>query len=201
MKKFLVLFCLLVGGVASAEESIDVCYNYGCHQEATARFSDEQLQTLAGRLRTTTSAAEERKALSDVIGQLYLWAGQQTPVHADKGGNTEDDGVDGEMDCIDHSTTTTRFLKMVERRGLLKYHKVSDIARRTRFFVFDHFSAVIEELPSPILTSTIDNGTAERTKPRRYVVDSWFVDNGQPAVIMPLEIWMRGAGPKAALTP
>jgi hypothetical protein len=23
-----------------------------------------------------------------------------------------------------------------------------------------------------------------------YVVDSWFYDNGQPAVVMPLEAWM-----------
>ena len=29
----------------------------------------------------------------------------------------------------------------------------------------------------------------------RFVVDSWFVDNGQPAVILPLAEWKKGAGP------
>ena len=29
----------------------------------------------------------------------------------------------------------------------------------------------------------------------RFVVDSWFVDNGQPAVILPLAEWKEGAGP------
>jgi hypothetical protein len=196
MKKFLALLFLLTCSVASAEERINVCYNYGCHQEALARFSEEQLQTIAAMLQSTSSAEEERKALSDAIGELYHWAGQQTPVNADKGGNWDDGGVEGEMDCIDHSTTTTRFLKMIEHRGMLKYHKVNDVMRRSRFFVFDHFSAVIEELALSSPALSVDDGMVERAKPRRYVVDSWFVDNGEPAVIMPLENWMRGASPK-----
>jgi hypothetical protein len=45
-----------------------------------------------------------------------------------------------------------------------------------------HWSAVIEEKKT--------SGEAER-----FVVDSWFVDNGQPAVILPLAEWKQGAGP------
>jgi len=44
-----------------------------------------------------------------------------------------------------------------------------------------HWSAVIEEKTG---------GEAQR-----FVVDSWFVDNGQPAVILPLAEWKQGAGP------
>ena len=44
-----------------------------------------------------------------------------------------------------------------------------------------HWSAVIEE--------------KQEDEPRRFAVDSWFVDNGQPAVILPLEEWKKGAGP------
>ncbi len=196
MKKILALLLLLAGGVASADESVDVCYNYGCNQEATVRFSDRQLRTLAKRLRSLPSPAEERKTLAEVIGQMYSWAGQQSPVYADKGGNAFDDEVNGAMDCIDHSTTTTRFLKMLERRGLLKYHVVADVERRRRFFLFDHFSAVVQEFPRPVRASTVDDGTAEKSKTHQYVIDSWFVDNGEPAVVLPLEDWMNGAGPK-----
>lgn len=198
MRKFLALLFLLVSGAASADESISVCYNYSCTDEATAQFSEPQLRTLAKKLRSTRSAAEERKALADVIGQLYYWAGQQTPVYADKGGNVADDAVNGAMDCIDHSTTTTRFLKMLERRRLLRYHEVENVVRRRRFFLFEHFSAVIEELPHPMLGKPGDDGILDfwdEVKPNQYVVDSWFVNNGKPAVILPLEDWMNGAGP------
>ena len=198
MKIFLALLFLLVSGAASADESIIVCYNYSCLNEAAARFSEPQLQTLAKKLRSTRSAEEERNALSDVIGQLYYWAGQQTPVYADKGGNIADEAVSGAMDCIDHSTTTTRFLKMLERRRLLKYHEVEDVVRRRRFFLFDHFSAMIEERPHPLLAKAGGDDVlsfSDETKPHRYVVDSWFVNNGKPAVILPLDNWMDGAGP------
>jgi len=30
---------------------------------------------------------------------------------------------------------------------------------------------------------------------QRYVVDSWFVDNGEPAVVLPLAEWLNGGGP------
>lgn len=198
MRKFLALLFLLASGAASADESISVCYNYGCTDEATARFSEPQLRTLAKKLRLTRSAAEERKALADAVGQLYSWAGQQTPVYADKGGNTPDDGVNGAMDCIDHSTTTMRFLKMLERRRMLKYHEVKEVARRRRFVLFEHYSAVIAELPRPLTLKPPDDSLQvfpDQAKPYRYVVDSWFVNNGKPAVIMPLQDWEDGAGP------
>ena len=107
---------MLAGSAAYADESISVCYNYGCNDESTAQFSKPQLRTLAIKLGSSRSAAEERKVLADVMGQLYYWAGQQTPVYADRGGKTSDDAMNGAMDCIDHSTTTTRILKMLERR-------------------------------------------------------------------------------------
>lgn len=195
MRKILTLLLLLASGMASADESIKVCYNYGCNQEATVRFSERQLRTLAKKLRSLPSAEKERNALADVIGQMYSWAGQQSPVYADKGGNAFDDEANGAMDCIDHSTTTTRFLKVLERRGLLKYHVVADIARRSRFFLFDHFSAVVREFPRPIPASMVD-GDAERANTHLYVIDSWFVNNGEPAVVLPLESWLDGAGPR-----
>ena len=195
MRKILTLLLLLASGVASADESIKVCYNYGCNQQATVRFSERQLRTLAKKLRSLPSAAEERKALADAVGQMYSWAGQQSPVYADKGGNAFDDEANGAMDCIDHSTTTTRFLTMLERRGLLKYHVVADVVRRSRFFLFDHFSAVVQEFPRPIPASTVD-GDAEKANTHQYVIDSWFVNNGEPAVVLPLESWLDGAGPR-----
>jgi hypothetical protein len=52
---------------------------------------------------------------------------------------------------------------------------VTEPVLRTRFLIFDHWSAAIEE----------------RTSSMHYVVDSWFYDNGQPAVVMPLDDWME----------
>jgi hypothetical protein len=50
---------------------------------------------------------------------------------------------------------------------------------RRRFFFAVHWSARIRE----------------RETKKVYVVDSWFVDNGRPAVVLPVEDWLAGNTP------
>ncbi len=179
---------LLFAGAAWADALVPVCYNYGCAVEQTVAFSEQRLAGLKALLRKARSPETERDLLAVAIGRLYAWAGEQTPIWRDRGGNYDDDqGESGRMDCIDHATTTTRFLEALAARGLLRFHRVLPPARRTRFLVGQHFSAVIEEL-GPVRD-------AEHPEPERYVVDSWFRDNGRPAVIMALEKWLEGEDP------
>jgi len=139
--------------------------------------------------------------VAQAVGRLLRWAGEQSPIGADRGGNFADDGVYGKMDCIDHSTTTTRLLRLIEAKGMLRFHHVLDPALRHRFFVFDHYSALIEEKAKAASDCGCDGETADEaaTKndeaPRRFVVDTWFFDNGHPAVVMPLARWQAGESP------
>ena len=178
MKRALLLCLWLWGGLALADERISVCYNYGCVAEATVRYTESQLVWARKALATAKTPEQERTALGPVIGRLYHWAGRQSPIYADKGGNYADDAAPGSMDCIDHSTTTTRLLKMLERRGWLRFHDVMEPARRSRLFIFEHYSAVIEELPPKWLPrekiARYEAGL-EDIQPERFVVDSWFV--------------------------
>ena len=75
-------------------------------------------------LLAAVNAAEERKLLGGAIGRLYGWAGEQSDIRNDRGGNYADGGVPGKMDCIDHSTSTTRLLRLLEARGDLRWHRV-----------------------------------------------------------------------------
>ncbi|MCL2076234.1 MAG: hypothetical protein FWH15_07330 [Betaproteobacteria bacterium] len=183
---YLLAFCVSLSAAhadeVSAEETdaINVCFNYGCVTEWPVTFTPEAFNALLHELTEAEDAKSEREKLAIVIGRLYALAAEQTPIGNDKGGNYADAGVWGRMDCIDHSITTTRFLKRIEAAGGLKWHRVLEPVKRMRFFVLQHLSAVIEE-------------TTEENK--RYAVDSWFVDNGEPAIILPLEDWMNGAGP------
>ena len=175
MKRLLFLLCFFGASLlACAEETLSVCFNYGCLNQAEVTFSQTQFDEVQALLADAADAQHERVLLAVVVGRLLGWAGQQSPIHVDRGGNADDDGVSGKMDCIDHSTTTTRLLKMLERHGLLRWHQVLEPVLRRRILIFDHWSALVEE----------------KSTAQRYVVDSWFRDNGQPAVIMSLENWM-----------
>jgi len=181
MRCWLAALCLAMPLAAAADETVAICYGYGCLVQDDIRYNEVRLGEVRQLLHAAVNAEEERKMLAGVIGQLYAWAGEQSVVKNDRGGNYADDGP-GKMDCIDHSASTTRLLKVLEARGDLRWHRVLEIDVRYWVFVFPtHYSAVIEE---------IREGEAER-----FVVDSWFVDNGQAAVILPLDEWKKGAGP------
>ena len=80
----------------------------------------------------------------------------------------------GQMDCVDESTNTTSILNLVERRGLLKHHKVTRRASRG-FFAdgrYPHFTAVLQERSGG-----------------KWVVDSWYEPAGGAPDIMPLGEW------------
>ena len=182
LRHWLAMLVLMVAGSALADQSVRICHAYGCLAEAEVIFSERALHEINQMLSVTVDAENERKILAQVIGQMYAIGGEQSDIHNDKGGNYADANIPGRMDCIDHSTSTTRLLRLLEARGDLRWHRVREPEMRSSVLVNGiHWSAVIEEKTG--------DGAA------RFVVDSWFVDNGQPAVILPLAEWLKGAGP------
>ncbi len=143
-------------------DHIPVCYNFGCRTRKTIRITSEEWEQVRDWFTSPVrNAAQERDRLQHAVGWLEVIAGRYTPIHRDKGQNNFEGSSVGQMDCIDESTNTTTYLKLLERHGLLRFHRVSERAyRRT---VWDqHWAGQIEEL-----------ATGER-----WVVDSWFQDYG-----------------------
>lgn len=182
MRRWLCVVLVLWSGFGLADERVSICYGYGCLVQTDVRYTDGQLGDVRRLLFAAVDAADERKMLAQAIGRLYGWAGEQSDIRNDRGGNYADGGIPGKMDCIDHSTSTTRLLGLLADRGYLRWHRVRTVeSRNFAWLIESHWSAVIEEKT---------DGEAAR-----FVVDSWFVDNGQPAVILPLDEWKKGAGP------
>lgn len=179
MRWLALLSLLLVAASASAVE-LTICYNYGCATEAAIELSAIDLIQIDALFDEIETAEAERVSIGLAIGLLNTIAGAQTPIANDRGGNVNDDGVDGRMDCIDHSTTATRYLQFIQGRGLLRFHEVQTPAHRAPYLVNDHWAARIE-----------DKATGED-----YAVDAWFFDNGHPAAVMPLTRWMKGEDPQ-----
>ena len=174
-----IIFLLFLAYCAPAQaEEVKICYNYGCAAEATVTFSEQQLANVAALFNGVYDAASEREAIAQAVGMLARYAGEQTPVFRDKGMDN-DDGVDGRMDSSDHSINTTAYLRVLEKRGLLKLHRIR--GRVVRGATKPHWAARISEI---------------RTH-QEFAVDSWFFANGHPAVIFPIDEWLKGAKPDA----
>jgi hypothetical protein len=178
----LVLLGALAGPGLARADQVTICYNYGCHAKALVDYSEEQLDSLRQLLAAARDAAAEREAISAAIGRLYGIAGEQTPVWRDRGGNYADGGENGRMDCIDHSTNTDIFLRLLQAHGWLRFHEVQAPLRRTTFIIAVHWTARIRE-----------RGTQQA-----YAVDSWYFDNGHAAAVLTLEDWLAGKRPDGA---
>lgn len=176
---FVLLAALALPAAVTAQTRVSICHDYGCKAETEIVYSAAQLLEIDRLLASAFDPRSERSRLAEAVGMLYRWAGEQSPISRDRGGNFADEDEPGRMDCIDHSTSTTRLLQMLAARNGLRWHRVLEVEPRYFLgFVANHWSAVIEERWGG-----------------RFVVDSWFVNNGEPAVILPLEEWKKGAGP------
>ena len=179
MHVLLILLLALLPITCGAAE-IDICYNWSCAATAHVKLSDEQMDVLQRISSEASDAQTERVAIADAIGVLEVFTAQQSPTGADRGGNWNDQNVDGRMDCIDDSTNTMTYLKLMEEYRWLKFHLVGERVKRVRFLgISVHWAGSI---------TTIDGG-------ERYAVDSWFYDDGHPAVIYPLQDWLSGQSP------
>ena len=182
LSHFGLLAALLAPAAVASADELTICYNYGCSAKAQVDFGGAQLESLRAALAAAGDAGAERTAISRVIGRMYAIAGEQTPVWRDKGGNFADGGVNGQMDCIDHSTTTAAFLWLLKARGWLRFHEVLEPVERTRFVFAVHWAARMRDLETQ----------------RVYAVDSWYFDNGHPAAVLPVEDWFAGKDPDGA---
>jgi len=161
-------------------EEISICFDYGCASRATVRSSPAELAQVWSQFAAADSPLAERRAIARAMAWLYFYAGLQSPIWRDRGGNFDDDDTrPGRMDCIDHSTNTTAYLSLMERRGWLRFHGVGDRVQRGWMFSA-HWGARI----------------VERATKHEWVVDTWFLDPGQPATIYPLKAWLGGARPR-----
>lgn len=140
------------------------------------------LESIARRLAASTNAAEERAAIAHSVAALEQVVGRQTGTDRDLGGTFPGAFKTGQMDCIDESTNTTRYLQLFAQRGWLRWHSVSQPATRLPLPLgwWPHTTAVIHE----------------RATGNEYAVDSWFEPNGRPPHIVDLTRWRRGWKPE-----
>ena len=177
VRTFAVLL-LFAAGDAAADE-VAMCFNYGCSCRAVVSYSAFHLGQVQAQFLDADSPADERAAIARAVAWLYFYAGMQSPIWRDRGGNFDDDETQpGRMDCIDHSTNTTAYLRLIERHGWLRFHTVGERVLRGRM-LSDHWAARVVEHDSQA----------------EWVVDTWFLDPGLPASVFPLKAWLDGAEP------
>jgi hypothetical protein len=162
-------------------DRIAICHGGGCARVTMTYIAQEEWQQQQQTCQPEPVHAEaERACIAQLLAGLERVVGARIGTDTDRGGTFGNSAHAGQLDCNDEAINTTSYLKLMQQQGLLQFHEILDIARRGFFFYgWPHTTAVIRE---------IGGG-------QRYAVDAWFYDNGQPAVIIPIETWKSGWKP------
>jgi hypothetical protein len=144
---------------------------YDDHVPDTFAVSADQWREIVALFDSASGGASERQAIGLAVARLEQIAGAQTPIGRD--GRKNHGAGPGETDCLDESTNTTTFLRLMREQGLLKYNRVMTKAFRSPLQLDIHWTAVVQDI-----------ATGER-----WVIDSWYNANGIAPIIQPLDDW------------
>jgi len=153
-----------------------------CHGGSCDRVQEVGLD--AGQWRRITEtfgsaapdAHAERAAIARTIARFEQIVGELTDTTDDRAENGLGNAWWTQLDCIDESVNTTTYLRLLAGAGLLRWHAVDAPQSRGWFlFGWPHSTAVIRERAGGAL----------------WAVDSWFFDNGEPPVIVPITVWKQ----------
>lgn len=174
-------------------DSFDICFRGGCAELAHVALSEDEWLSVVNVFNVTnaedthaennallTEPELERKKISKAIAVFEEIVGAKTGTSEDRAGTFKNSQFTGQLDCNDEAINTTTYVRLMVQNGLIRFHAIEDIRTRKFFFTgWPHTTAVINEI-----------ATGER-----YAVDSWFYDNGAPAIIVPFAIWKSGYVP------
>jgi hypothetical protein len=164
-------------------QRFSVCLLHGCRRVAEMGLTGAQWGRIRGLFSPPArDAAQERERIARAIGVMETMVGKRLGTDRDRGGGWR--GLfttSPQQDCIDESNNSTTYLRIMADAGVLRWHTIeAPVTRGHVIFGHPHTTAVVG-----------DAATGED-----YAVDSWFRDNGQPAVIVPLSAWRRGWRPQ-----
>lgn len=154
------------------------CHAHNCKDRSRLSLDDAEWRDAIWRLvPEPASAAEERQRLAMAAADFERVVARKTGTEGDVGGSFAGFGQSGQLDCIDESLNMTMFLRLLEGQGLLRYHSPSSpITKGNLFDEWPHYTATM-----------IDRQTGER-----YTLDSWYFDNGEPALVLRSKTWLTG---------
>lgn len=167
-------------------DAFEVCQGGGGADRRQVSLNDEEWAEITAIFTDADDvllddATRERKQIAEAIGALEKIIGDKVGTSEDRAGTFDNSDYAGQMDCNDEAINSTTYMRLMVQNGLIRLHQVEDMRTRNFFFTgWPHSTAVIHEV-----------ATGER-----YAVDSWFYDNGEPAIIVPFALWKSGYIPE-----
>ena len=164
-----------------------VCHGFGCTERSHASLTLAQWQKVRAEFRPRAKSAKaERQQIARAVALMERLVGPQTGTAAHQWTHKNmlilpNLGDTTQLDCVDEAVNTWTYMTMMERGGLLHFHRVADLSNAGG-------------LTDPNMRNT---AVLQEKSGGYYAVDASLVDYGVPPMVMPLATWMGSWPPKA----
>jgi hypothetical protein len=157
-----------------------VCHGFGCTERSLASLSKyEWRQVIAVFRPRAKNAQAERQQIARGVALIERLVGPQTGTAAHQWTHKNmliypNLGDPSQLDCVDESVNTWTYMTLMERGGLLHFHRVAQLSNAGSLTdPFMRNTAVLQEI----------NGGY-------YAIDASLVNYAEAPLIMPLATWM-----------
>ena len=165
-----------------------VCHGFDCTERSPASLNQDQWRRVAAIFSPRAKTARaERQQITRAVALIERQVGPQTGTDARQWTHKDmliypNLGDKSQLDCVDEAVNTWTYMTMMERGGLLRFHRVAQLASAGSLTDLNfRNTAVLQEI----------NGGY-------YAVDASLVDGGVPPPVMPLETWLGSWPPDLA---
>lgn len=159
----------------------EICYKHGCTVKKEVRLQSSDWKKIATIFHPASrSPVQERNRIAKSIQTMEIIVGEKTGLDSDLGGSFAGLLAAEQMDCVDEALNTLTVFKLLQNAGFIRYHTMAGLARRG-FFLNGW----------PHVACTIKDSTTNEL----YVVDSWFLDQGETVHVLPFMDWKNGWKP------
>lgn len=157
-----------------------VCHGFNCVERKAVALSDDQWRRVTAVFNTRAKTARmERQQIARAVAMIETYVGPQAGIAARQWTHRNmyvlpNLGDLTQIDCVDASVNTWTYMTMMERAGLLRFHRVAQLSYAGSFTDPDlRNTAVLQE---------IDGG--------HFAIDASLIDHGVPPLVMPLSVWL-----------
>jgi hypothetical protein len=155
-----------------------VCHGFGCTVISRASLNKDAWRRVAAVFQPQPKdAPAERQRIARAVALIEILVGEQTGTAGHQWTHKDmqilfNNGDMTQLDCIDEAVNTWTYMTMMERAGLLRFHRVARLS---------HAGTL----------SDIRNAAVLQEKDGDYfAIDPSLVDAGVPPPIMPLATWL-----------
>ncbi|HPD82535.1 MAG: hypothetical protein R3D88_09255 [Alphaproteobacteria bacterium] len=192
MKQFFLILTFFLGACGTAAglnlgqypdpdaspQKFILCHGYGCSYPSLTNFTKpewKKIQKIFKKKSKTPQAERQKIAKAIALMEKYMGEAVGTKIDLPKAPLSRQSVY--ELDCIDETVNTTKYLKFLQDDGLLKFHTVGHPVYKGLMFngVYPHNSASVVEMATGQV----------------YVIDSYIYGNGEEPNVRELENWKQ----------